>query len=113
VLGAGRDLVVPPAEAQRLAAAAGDLGTLLWYPRGGHGLYEIVSTWTADVATWLGAILAEPDGVAIPKSESTGVDSHSRSAVEASIVLEPAIVQPEAHGSYQSPSVEEDLPTVS
>ncbi len=74
VLGAGRDLVVPPAESQRLAAAAGDLGTLLWYPRGGHGLFEIVPTWTADVAAWLGAILDGQEDVSPLRAESTEVD---------------------------------------
>ncbi len=81
VLGAGRDLVVPPSESQRLAAAAGDLGTLLWYPRAGHGLYEILPTWTADVAAWLGAILDEPHAPA-PEHESTRVDSHAQPAPE-------------------------------
>jgi len=79
VLGAGRDLVVPPAESQRLAAAADGLGTLLWYPRAGHGLYEIMPTWTADVAAWLGMILDEPDTVPVNQGESTGVDSLSQS----------------------------------
>lgn len=77
VLGAGHDLIVPPSESQRLAAAAGDLGTLLWYPRAGHGLYEIMSTWTADVAAWFGAIFDESQ---IPSGEhrSTRVDSQSQ-----------------------------------
>ncbi len=80
VLGAGRDLVVPPAESQRLAAAASELGTLLWYARAGHGLYEIMPTWTADVAAWLGMILDEPDTVPVNQGESTGVDSVSQAA---------------------------------
>jgi dienelactone hydrolase len=74
VLGAGHDLIVPPSESQRLAAAAGDLGTLLWYPRASHGLYEIMSTWTTDVAAWLGTILDEPR-VALPERPSTRVDA--------------------------------------
>lgn len=57
VLGAGRDLVVPPREAIRLSAAAGDLATLLWYPNGGHALYEAIPAWTDDVARWLVAVL--------------------------------------------------------
>jgi 2,6-dihydroxypseudooxynicotine hydrolase len=60
VLGAGRDLVVPPREALRLSAAAGDLATLLWYPNGGHALYESIPAWTDDVARWLGAVLDAP-----------------------------------------------------
>lgn len=57
VLGAGRDLVVPPREALRLSAAVGDLATLLWYPNGGHALYEAIPAWTDDVARWLTAVL--------------------------------------------------------
>jgi alpha-beta hydrolase superfamily lysophospholipase len=72
VVGAGRDLVVPPAEAIGLAAAAGELGTLLWYGEGGHCLYEAMPWWTADAAAWLDAVLSPaPAAVA---SESTRVD---------------------------------------
>jgi len=57
VLGAGRDLVVPPGDAVRLAAAAGDLGTLVWFPDAAHGLYDRVDTWTDDAARWLSTVL--------------------------------------------------------
>ena len=60
VLGAGRDLIVPPSEALRLSAAVGDLATLLWYPTGGHALYEASPAWTDDVARWLAAVLDAP-----------------------------------------------------
>lgn len=53
VLGAGRDLIVPPEEALRYCAAAGSRGTLLWYPDGAHGLYDELPDWLPDVATWL------------------------------------------------------------
>jgi len=53
VLGAGRDVIVPPHEAMRFCAAAGDRGTLLWYPEGSHGLYEYLPEWTAEAALWL------------------------------------------------------------
>lgn len=53
VLGAGRDLIVPPEEALRYCAAAGHRGTLLWYPDGAHGLYDEMKDWMPDVATWL------------------------------------------------------------
>jgi len=53
VLGAGRDLIVPPEEALRYCAAAGPRGTLLWYPDGAHGLYDELQDWLPDVATWL------------------------------------------------------------
>lgn len=53
VLGAGRDLIVPPEEALRYCAAAGARGTLLWYPDGGHGLYDEMDDWMPEVAAWL------------------------------------------------------------
>jgi len=53
VLGAGRDLIVPPEEALRYCAAAGARGTLLWYPDGAHGLYDELYDWMPEIATWL------------------------------------------------------------
>ena len=67
VLGAGRDLVVPPAEAVSLAAALGSDATLLWYPTLGHGLFEDIPRWTADAARWLAAVL-HPAGTSSPRS---------------------------------------------
>ena len=58
VIGAGRDLIVPPEEAIRYCAAAGERGTLLWYPGGTHGLYEALPEWTAEAASWLVAVFA-------------------------------------------------------
>lgn len=58
VIGAGRDLVVPPEEAVRFCAEAGARGTLLWYADGGHGLYEVLADWTAEAARWLEAVTA-------------------------------------------------------
>ncbi len=69
VFGAGRDLVVPPDEAVRLAATAGDVATLVWFPDGGHGLYAQMPRWTEDAAVWLAAVTAP-----LPL-ESTGVDA--------------------------------------
>ncbi len=82
VLGAGRDLVVPPAEAVSLAAAVGEDATLLWYPKLGHGLFEAIPTWTADAARWLTTVLrADAKSVA----SSTRVDAPSgASAVRSS-----------------------------
>jgi len=68
VFGAGRDLVVPPVEAVRLAAGAGDLATLVWWPAGGHGLYAHLGEWTSDAACWLRTVLGESG------AKSTGVD---------------------------------------
>jgi alpha-beta hydrolase superfamily lysophospholipase len=56
VLGAGRDMVVPPSESTRLAAALGPLSTLAWYASGGHALYQEIPAWTADVAYWFRAV---------------------------------------------------------
>ena len=58
VFGAGRDLIVPPEEAIRFCVAAGERGTLLWYPDGRHGLYEELSDWTTEAARWLSSVLA-------------------------------------------------------
>jgi 2,6-dihydroxypseudooxynicotine hydrolase len=71
VVGAGRDLIVPPQEAIRYCLAAGERGTLLWYPRGQHGLYDELSDWTGEAARWLAAVFA---GV----TPSTRVDNGSR-----------------------------------
>ncbi len=58
VFGAGRDLVTPPAEAQRLAASGGALASLVWYPGGGHCLYDEIPAWTAEAATWITSVAA-------------------------------------------------------
>ncbi len=58
VIGAGRDLIVPPEEALRYCAAAGSRGTLLWYPDAMHGLYDELTDWTAEAAAWLAAHFA-------------------------------------------------------
>jgi alpha-beta hydrolase superfamily lysophospholipase len=57
VFGAGRDLIVPPEEAIRFCVAAGERGTLHWYPDGRHGLYEDLSEWTLEAARWLNSVL--------------------------------------------------------
>jgi alpha-beta hydrolase superfamily lysophospholipase len=62
VFGAGRDLIVPPEEAIRFCFAAGERGTLLWYPDGRHGLYEELSEWTVEAARWLNSVLAGDSG---------------------------------------------------
>jgi alpha-beta hydrolase superfamily lysophospholipase len=77
VLGAGRDLIVPPREAVRYCAAAGERGTLLWYPDGSHGLYDTLPEWTAEAARWLANVFAEG-------GSSTWVDDAGRSLRAAS-----------------------------
>lgn len=56
VFGGARDLVVPPDESTRLAASLDDLATLVWYPDGGHGLYDRVDDWLGVTARWLDAL---------------------------------------------------------
>jgi len=56
VFGAGRDLVVPPNESQRLAEALGDRATYVWYPDLGHCLYAAWDQWAWESATWIAAI---------------------------------------------------------
>lgn len=56
VFGGGRDLLVPPNEAQLLAAKAGERATLAWYPTGGHCLFGMTDQWTFEAATWIRAI---------------------------------------------------------
>ncbi|GIW03665.1 MAG: hypothetical protein KatS3mg059_0285 [Thermomicrobiales bacterium] len=76
VFGAGRDMVVPPDESLHLAAAAGEWATLVWYPRGQHGLYEFLDDWTATAADWLAALW----GLPAEAEPSTRVDT---AAIEA------------------------------
>lgn len=71
VCGAGRDVIVPPHEALRYCAAAGDRGALVWYPEGGHGLYEYLPEWTAEAANWLHEHFSQ-------LSSSTQVDVNAR-----------------------------------
>lgn len=58
VFGGARDLVVPPSESELLAARVGALGTLAWYPAGGHCLYTELSSWTSEAATWITSVAA-------------------------------------------------------
>jgi alpha-beta hydrolase superfamily lysophospholipase len=109
VIGAGRDLVVPPAEAIRLAAAAGEWATLLWYANAGHVLYEMMPWWTADAAAWLDAVLASTPGDAA----STQVDAATRArpapATSPSAAARPAAVAAEA-ASAGPPGAASDRP---
>ncbi len=79
VLGAGRDLIVPPEEALRYCAAAGARGTLLWYPDGTHGLYDELQDWMPDVANWL----VERAGM-VPSSTQVDTESQRLPAAPAS-----------------------------
>jgi alpha-beta hydrolase superfamily lysophospholipase len=61
IVGAGRDLVVPPSESTRLVSALGAESTLAWYPGAAHSLYEELPAWTTDVANWFDAVLSHQD----------------------------------------------------
>src|SRR5690606_41997107 len=52
VFGAARDVLVPPTEAQQLASRVGERATLVWYPRGGHCIYERSEQWAVESPTW-------------------------------------------------------------
>jgi alpha-beta hydrolase superfamily lysophospholipase len=56
VFGGGRDVVVPPSEAQLLAHRAGERATLVWQAAGGHCLYDDMDEWTFEAATWISAV---------------------------------------------------------
>lgn len=82
IFGAGRDVIVPPTEPQLLAERVGERATLVWYPRGGHCLYEAVDQWTFEAAVW-----AEAVGAASKDPELRGdpgqVSAMARSMLEA------------------------------
>lgn len=56
IFGAGRDMVVPPTEAQHLAEHIGERATFVWYPDIGHCMYVAVDQWTFEAASWISAI---------------------------------------------------------
>lgn len=58
IFGGGRDVIVPPTEAQLLAERVGERATLVWYPKGGHCLYDAVDQWTFEAAIWAEAVAA-------------------------------------------------------
>jgi pimeloyl-ACP methyl ester carboxylesterase len=58
VFGGGYDQVAPPAEAERVACAAGEWATLVWYPTGGHLLWEARDDWPLVATAWLATLFA-------------------------------------------------------
>ena len=83
VLGSGRDVIVPPGETARLAVAAGELGTLVWYPNSQHALYDAVTCWTDDAARWLTEILGP-----VTASYSTRVEQLAPTARSNAVYIE-------------------------
>ena len=109
VFGAGRDLLVPPSESVRLAAAYGERATLVWFENGGHGLYDVLDQWTGDSARWLEAVFAiEP--AAADDRPSTWVDASEDRVQHAN----PAWSQPEplaeTHGASEPLARSDSLP---
>lgn len=77
VFGAGRDMVVPPNESQRLVEELGTRATFIWYPDLGHGLYVAADQWTWETATWISAIgEARANGV-VDASELAAIGQHA------------------------------------
>jgi hypothetical protein len=80
VFGAGRDMVVPAEESIALAAAAGDLATLVWYPDGGHGLYSELDDWMSLTGEWVNGLAGRTELPAIddlapePASEAVRIE---------------------------------------
>jgi len=56
VVGAGRDMIVPPTESQILAQRLGPIATLDWFGDAGHCAYDHIGAWMADVAHWATAL---------------------------------------------------------
>ena len=98
VFGAGRDMVVPPEEAVALAAAAGDLATLVWYPDGGHGLYSELEDWVSLSGEWLNELVGrdlpgdEVPAAPEPEPEPTAVRIEPNRSQE--LAVSPSAVEP-------------------
>jgi pimeloyl-ACP methyl ester carboxylesterase len=82
VFGGARDVLVPPTDAQHLAKAAGKRATLVWYPRGGHCLYEAADQWSFEAAAWIKAV-EEGRGDPQIQRDITAISAHARAALEA------------------------------
>ena len=82
IFGAGRDLIVPPSEAQLLAHRVGPRATLVWQPNAGHGLYELIDAWTFEAATWLGAVAAAREQPEL-RGDPAGIAQHARETLKA------------------------------
>jgi alpha-beta hydrolase superfamily lysophospholipase len=80
VFGAGRDIIVPPTEAQLLANRLGNRGTLVWYPNAGHCLYDQIREWTSDAALWINAV-REARTASGPYEDATAVATQARIAL--------------------------------
>jgi hypothetical protein len=91
VIGAGRDLVVPSEESLHLAAAAGELATLVWYRHGSHGLYEHLDDWTNLSAEWITAMYPPSERIA---TSSTRVDEELANVISPPVDSSPPDLDP-------------------
>lgn len=96
IFGAGRDMIVPPNESQRLAASLGDRATYIWYPDIGHCLYAAGDQWAWEAATWIAAV---------GEAQLQGITSGSELATIGKHAIEQGTYQ--AHGAPVE--VEEDF----
>ena len=76
-----------------VGAATGDLSTLVWYPRGTHGLYEYLDDWTGLAAKWIAAQFTI--GERFP-AKSTRVEHDREGLVR--VALEPEMLRNEPLG---------------
>ncbi|MGC4108320.1 MAG: alpha/beta fold hydrolase [Thermomicrobiales bacterium] len=93
VIGAGRDVIVPPTDSQRLAQSLGSLATLDWFGHSGHGVYDQIGTWTADAARWVAAVIdahaeIRPSGSHDRLESSVAIAAEARHALLTTPVLD-------------------------
>lgn len=98
VFGAGRDVIVPSTEAQLLAYRLGAQASLVWYPKGGHCLYDHIRGWTSDAASWLSAL----SGVIFQRDPRTAMDAAAISAtVRAVLEQTPQLFDEDPFGEFE------------
>ena len=95
VFGGARDLVVPPSESELLAARLGALGTLVWYPAGGHCLFTELPSWTSEAATWITSVAAAK---AIEMQTSGGADPELIAAMAREQLVEAGTMGDDLYG---------------
>lgn len=98
VFGAGRDVIVPSTEAQLLAYRLGAQASLVWYPKGGHCLYDHIRGWTSDAASWMSALSEVISG----RDPRTAMDAVAISAtVRAVLEQTPQLFDEDPFGEYE------------
>jgi len=95
VFGSARDLVAPPDESIKLTSALGELGTLVWYPDGSHGLYDRVTDWSTVATEWLATLFDMPsleshEEPEADRDDSTQVDASPPPGEDKVVAVQPA-----------------------